>query len=151
MSNLSCLKNRKVLQRCWIIFSTGKDDIIPKRNCEVILQQFTVSAPISWTKSQDFLPQVFFMNHLPPSPQNNIRVMNFFKNSRRYSQVYVHHWYQHYDLNGIPRGRGENWFMEKTWRRKSRGTVLLTPLISVLCWSFPGLRLKTKLFFVIIR
>jgi hypothetical protein len=32
------------------------------------------------TVSRDFLLQVFFMNHLPPSPENNIRVIsNFFR------------------------------------------------------------------------
>ncbi len=32
----------------------------------------------------------FFMNHLPPSPENNIYHFEFFKNS--YSQVKVQHW-----------------------------------------------------------
>jgi hypothetical protein len=40
------------------------------------------------TVSQDFLLQLFFMNHLPPSPRNNIRVIsNFIENLRRYLQV----------------------------------------------------------------
>jgi hypothetical protein len=35
--------------------------------------------------SQDFLLQVFFMNHLSQAPKNNIRVMlNLLENSRRY-------------------------------------------------------------------
>jgi hypothetical protein len=44
------------------------------------------------TVSRDFLLQVFFMNHLPHAPDNNIRIIsNFFENSRRYSQVKGHH------------------------------------------------------------
>ncbi len=44
------------------------------------------------TVSRDFLLQVFFMNHLPQAPDNNSRIIsNFFENSRRYSQVKVHH------------------------------------------------------------
>jgi hypothetical protein len=32
-----------------------------------------------------FLLQIFFMNHLPQVPENNIRVIsNFFENSRKY-------------------------------------------------------------------
>jgi hypothetical protein len=40
-----------------------------------------------------FLILVFFMNHLPPpSPENNIRVIEtFFENSQRYTQVKVYH------------------------------------------------------------
>ncbi len=50
---------------------------------------------LSGTVSQDFLLQVFFKNYLPPSPQNNVRfILNFSENSRRYSQVKVHHRYQ---------------------------------------------------------
>jgi hypothetical protein len=47
-------------------------------------------------KGQDFLLPVFFINHLPrQAPENNIRVIpNFLKNSRRSSQVEVHHRYQ---------------------------------------------------------
>jgi hypothetical protein len=40
---------------------------------------------VKGTVSQDFLLQVFFINHLPPppAPENKIRVIsNFFKNSR---------------------------------------------------------------------
>jgi hypothetical protein len=45
--------------------------------------------------SRDFLLQVSFMNHLPRAPENNNRVISkFFENSRRYSQVKVHHRYQ---------------------------------------------------------
>jgi hypothetical protein len=40
--------------------------------------------------SKDFLLQV--LNQLPQDPENNIRVIsNFYKNSRRYSQVKVHY------------------------------------------------------------
>ncbi len=47
---------------------------------------------IKGTVSRDFLLQVFFMNHLPQAPENNIRIISiFFENSRRYSQVKVHH------------------------------------------------------------
>ena len=35
------------------------------------------------------------MNQFPPSPKYPIRIVsNFFKNSRRYSQLKVNHWYQ---------------------------------------------------------
>jgi hypothetical protein len=52
------------------------------------------------TVSRDFLLQVFFMNHLPPSPKNNIRevISNFFENSQRYSQVKLHHRYQRHGV-----------------------------------------------------
>ncbi len=47
------------------------------------------------TVSRDFLLMVFFMNQFPPAPEYSVRtVSNFFENSRRYSQVKVHHWYQ---------------------------------------------------------
>ncbi len=42
-----------------------------------------------------FLLQIFFMIYLPQAPENNTRVIsNFFKNSRKYSQVKVHQRYQ---------------------------------------------------------
>jgi hypothetical protein len=42
------------------------------------------------TVSQDFLLQVFFMNHLPAPEKNNSRVIsNFLEQSWRYSQVKV--------------------------------------------------------------
>ncbi len=47
------------------------------------------------TLSRDFLLLVFFMNQFPPAQDYPIRtVSNFFQNSRRYSQVKVHHRYQ---------------------------------------------------------
>jgi hypothetical protein len=47
---------------------------------------------IKGTVSRDFLLQVFFMNHFPQAPENNVRVIsNFFENSRRYSQAKVPH------------------------------------------------------------
>ena len=47
------------------------------------------------TVSRDFLLLVFFMNQFPPAPEYSIKtVSNFFENSRRYSQVNVHHRYQ---------------------------------------------------------
>jgi hypothetical protein len=47
------------------------------------------------TVSRDVLLQVFFINHLPPSPIKNIRVTSkVFENSRSYSQVKVHYRYQ---------------------------------------------------------
>ncbi len=50
----------------------------------------SISLPFG-TVSRDFLLQVFFMNHLPQAPDNNIGIIsNFFENSRRYSQVKVH-------------------------------------------------------------
>ncbi len=47
------------------------------------------------TVSRDFLLQVFSWIIFGQVPENHIRVIsNFFKNSRRYSQVNVHHRYQ---------------------------------------------------------
>ncbi len=47
------------------------------------------------TVSRDFLLQVFSWITFPQAPENNIRVIsNFFENSRRYSQVKVHHRWQ---------------------------------------------------------
>jgi hypothetical protein len=41
---------------------------------------------------QEIFVSGFFHESLPQAPENNIRVIsNFFKNSRRYSQVKVHH------------------------------------------------------------
>ncbi len=70
---------------------------------------------IKGTVSRDFLLQVFSMNHLPPSPYKNIRIIsNFFENSRRYSQVKVqcqrhcwqichrHQWHQRQILPPVP-------------------------------------------------
>jgi hypothetical protein len=46
------------------------------------------------TVSQDFLLLVFFIS-FPLAPEYSIKtVSNFFKNSRRYSQVKMHHRYQ---------------------------------------------------------
>ncbi len=42
-----------------------------------------------------FLPYFFSWISFPPAPEYPIRtVSNFLKNSRRYSQIKVHHWYQ---------------------------------------------------------
>jgi hypothetical protein len=47
------------------------------------------------TVSQDFLIQVFSMNHSPRVPEINIKVIsNFFENPLRYLQVKGHHLYQ---------------------------------------------------------
>jgi hypothetical protein len=47
------------------------------------------------TVSQDFLLQVFFINHLPPKPLKiTLGLFKFFENSLRYLQVKVHHRYQ---------------------------------------------------------
>jgi hypothetical protein len=47
---------------------------------------------VKGTVSQDFLLQVFSLITFPKAPDNNIRInSNFFGNSRRYSQVKVHH------------------------------------------------------------
>ncbi len=44
---------------------------------------------------ETFCSRFLFMNHLPPSPWNWIKGhLEFFENSRRYSQFKVHHWYQ---------------------------------------------------------
>ncbi len=59
------------------------------------LKNWYITAWFKGTVSRDFLLQIFFMNHLPPSPENNTRVIsNFFENMWRYSQVKVHHQYQ---------------------------------------------------------
>ncbi len=50
---------------------------------------------IKGTVSRDFLLLVFSSISFPPAPEYPIRtVSNFFENSRRYSQVKVHHRYQ---------------------------------------------------------
>ncbi len=56
------------------------------------------------TVSQDFLLQVFFLESTSPqASKNNIRViLNFFENSRRYSQVKVHHRYQRHRRKILP-------------------------------------------------
>jgi hypothetical protein len=47
------------------------------------------------TVSRDFLLLVFLWISFPPAPEHPIRtVSNFFENSRRYSQVQMHHRYQ---------------------------------------------------------
>ncbi len=47
------------------------------------------------TVSRDFLLLIFLWISIPPAPEYPIRtVLNFFENSRRYSQVKVHHRYQ---------------------------------------------------------
>ncbi len=50
------------------------------------------SLSFNGTVSWDFLLQVFSWITFPQAPDNNIRIIsNFFENSRRYSQVKVHH------------------------------------------------------------
>ncbi len=52
----------------------------------------TTGQPHASVDLKRFFSWVFFLNHLPPSPENNIRVIsNFSENLRRYSQVKVHH------------------------------------------------------------
>ncbi len=70
-----------------------KDDL-PSRRLNPFLFICGLSCPgsVKGTVSRDFLLQVFFMNHLPPSPWNNSRVIsNFFENSQRYSQDKLYH------------------------------------------------------------
>ncbi len=70
---------------------------------------------VKGTVSRDYLLLGFFMNQFPPAPEYPIRtVLNFFENSRRYSQVKVHHRYQRH----------------RRQIRKSRGTVPLNPEIN---------------------
>jgi hypothetical protein len=56
------------------------------------------------TVSRDFLLLVFFMNQFHPRsrvfPSNSVSI--FFKNSRRYSQVKVHHRYQRHQQQIFP-------------------------------------------------
>ncbi len=61
--------------------------------CRVLQHSF--SNMFKETVSQDFLLLVFFMNQFPQAPEYTIRaILNFFKNSRRYSQLKVDHRYQ---------------------------------------------------------
>ncbi len=54
-----------------------------------------VSKVLKWTMSRDFLLQFFLGIIFAQAPENYIRVISIFsKNSRRYSQVKVHHRYQ---------------------------------------------------------
>ncbi len=55
------------------------------------------------TMSRDFLPLVFSWISLSLAPEYPIRtVSNFFENSRRYSQVKVHHQYQQHRWQILP-------------------------------------------------
>ncbi len=51
--------------------------------------------PFQWSSVRRYFPSGFFMNQFPRATEYPIRtVSNFFENSRRYSQVRVHHRYQ---------------------------------------------------------
>ncbi len=55
------------------------------------------------TVSRDFLLLVFLWISFPPAPEYPIKtVSNFFENSRRYSQVKVHHRYQRHRWQILP-------------------------------------------------
>ncbi len=57
------------------------------------------------TVSRDFLLQVFFMNHessSPKPPKITLGSFRIFSNSRRYSQVKVHHWYRWHRRQILP-------------------------------------------------
>ena len=97
-----CLVRRfRALKHCWKVLSSELD--------------ITIKGTVPW----DFWLQVFFMNQFPPSPcVSHIRaVKNFFENSRRYSQLKVHH-----------RWRWHQWQMEKICNQKSSNYFVWTPL-----------------------
>jgi hypothetical protein len=69
---------------------------------DIVKEQITLESSVT-TLNRLFLflkgqcHKGYFTNHLPQAPDNNVRVFsNFFQNSRRYSQLKVHHWYQRY-------------------------------------------------------
>ncbi len=69
------------------------------------------------TVSQDFLLPVFLWISFPPASEYSVwTVSDFFENSRRYSQVKVHHRYQRQRWQIFPR-------CQQKRSRKSRGTV----------------------------
>jgi hypothetical protein len=60
----------------------------------------------------------FFMNQFPLAPECVIRaISNFFENSRRYSQLKVHH-----------RCQRHQWQMQKIFHQKSFNYFVWTPL-----------------------
>jgi hypothetical protein len=79
---------------------------------------------------------VFSWISFPPAPEYSIKTVSiFFENSRRYSQIKVHHRYQRHRWQIFPpvsnskqlywynQGLGGNWLMKKTRSKKSRNTV----------------------------
>ncbi len=79
------------------------------------------SQPLKGTVSLDFLVLVFFSwISFPPVPEYPIRtVLNFFENSRRYSQLKVDH-----------RCRWDRWQMKKIFNQKNFKNFVGTPLDS---------------------
>ncbi len=73
-----------VIIRIWWFWNTWQNpNIIYSRNRP---------GQFKGTVSRDFLLQVFSWITFPQAPDKNIRIIsNFFENSRRYSQVKVHH------------------------------------------------------------
>ncbi len=83
---------------------------------QIGMDEVTIKTPIlKGTVSRDFLLLVFFFNQFPPSLW--LYHSNFFKNSRRYSQLKVCH-----------RCQGHRWQMEKTFKQKNFNNFVLTPL-----------------------
>ncbi len=81
------------------------------------------------TVSRDFLLLVFFMNQFPQAPEyTSWAVMNFFENSRRYSQLKVDHRYQ--------RHRWQSCHRYQRNRRQILPPLLLVWLMPVACQRY---------------
>ncbi len=83
----------------------GQDKTIKKTtdNQRSWRDNFTVPYFIKGTVSRDFCFWFFWWISFPPAPEYCIRtVSNFFENSRRYSQVKVHHRYQRHRRQIFP-------------------------------------------------
>ncbi len=73
------------------------------RKTDQLYSSFTQNRRLKGIVSRDFLLQVFSCIIFPKAPEYNIRIiLNFFKNSQRYSQVKVHHWYQRHRRQILP-------------------------------------------------
>ncbi len=78
-------------QRCFVLDRNTQVSLVRGRSG----RGRNAPGPFKGSVSGDFLLLVFFMNQFPPAQEYPIRtVSNFFENSRRYSQVKVHHPYQ---------------------------------------------------------
>jgi hypothetical protein len=77
------------MKHCMLCNSEAKDYfIIMDQQTVLVLSHYK---GLKGTVSRDFLFLVFFMNQFPQAPEYSIETdSNFFKNSRRYSQVKVH-------------------------------------------------------------
>ena len=72
------------------------------QNCEYCIVVYHYQL-IKGTVSRDFCFWFFSRISFPPAPEYPIRtISNFFENSRRYSQVKVHHQYQRHRWQILP-------------------------------------------------